>query len=238
MKVTFIVGTCVERKKAGFGGKNIMQQIPGCIEFYDDKMEGTLRAHSKALKAGVDTGADWVLLMQDDVILANGFYEKAQKRIQEAVSLNMNIKCVQFFRIDPDDKAYRNVTRWRVLPIKNLMWEQANAYRRDIIEEWYKWLWDDGHIEEFPHAPRIRKDGTVYRRDMMPKGTKNRWGHPGQGHDGTWAEWWNEKYPEDLLVITSPNLADHDLSTPSTLGTGQTMYGYMRNSKFFDLDGN
>jgi len=143
--VYWVVVTCQKRKEQGFDARNVFEAVPGLNEFYDPYMKGTVWSHVKALRQGFESGARWIVMFQDDIILCNDFYSKALKRIEEAELLGF--KLFQYFRpMDfPEDDR-----RWQIEKGATYLWDQAAAFRYDFARKWLSWAsdYEDTYYDE------------------------------------------------------------------------------------------
>jgi hypothetical protein len=99
-----------------------------------DMKTGHLNAVKDALRINYEKGCNYVILIEDDVILCENFIESVQK----AIDANINRCPLVFFSIsDQSKKAYDTGYRW--VKMKTNSWAQCIAYPEEIIEDLLKY---------------------------------------------------------------------------------------------------
>lgn len=116
--------------------KKLVNDIGGDVDlFVDNDCKGIKWSHYHAWKMGLESGADWVCLMQDDAILCNNFRVKAEKRIDEAEELGFKIFQFFNFRAWPEDRLGE---RWDIFPGGDIMCDLANVMRFDLLRRFLR----------------------------------------------------------------------------------------------------
>lgn len=209
-----IVVTCRKRKEQGFDGSDIISKFSNCFEYYDAEMRGTVEGHIRALRMGFNSGEEWVLMMQDDILFAHDFERKALARLEEAAKFNPKMRVIQFYHYSDGGEKSLGV-RWYKLKGRSFMWDQAVAYRFDFLRSYLRWIDDGGHESGY-----VTTSGRLDSK---------------MGHDALVGLYLKET-KEDYW-ITCPHLVQHNIEMQSTLGTGKAPFGRFRDSKLFDAEG-
>jgi|LakMenEpi03Aug12_release.lakeMendotaPanAssembly.Ray.scaffolds.fasta_scaffold34382_6 hypothetical protein len=111
----------------------LQEQIEGSIIHLDNKT-GHLNAVKDALRINYQKGCNYIILIEDDVILCKNFISSVQK----AINANINRCPLVFFSIsDQSKKAYDQGYRW--IKMKTNAWAQCIAYPEEIIEDLLKY---------------------------------------------------------------------------------------------------
>lgn len=209
-----IVITCKARKDKGIDGSNIIKAFKHCYEYYDANMEGTVNSHIGALQQGFESGEEWVLMMQDDIILADDFEGKVNARLKELYLLYPHIYVCQFFRVTSEVAPLD--TRWLIFEGKKFMWDQVVAYRFSFLRKYLFWISQNNNQRKY-----IPNEGDRVIDAM-------------EGHDTFMAKYLHSI--KEKFAVTVPHLVQHDLSIKSTLGTNKRIFGRDRNSVFFNQE--
>lgn len=107
---------------------NLKKNIPNAI-IHLDKKTGHLNAVKDALRYNYEKGCNYILLIEDDVILCDNFIESVNK----AIDANLNRCPLVFFSIsEQSKKAYNMGYRW--IKMKTNAWAQCIAYPEELIE--------------------------------------------------------------------------------------------------------
>jgi GR25 family glycosyltransferase involved in LPS biosynthesis len=107
----------------------LQQNIPKAI-IHLDKKTGHLNAVKDALRLNYQKGCNYILLIEDDVILCDNFIQSVEK----AIDANINRCPLVFFSISEKSKeAYDKGYRW--IKMKTNAWAQCIAYPEEIIED-------------------------------------------------------------------------------------------------------
>jgi hypothetical protein len=111
----------------------LQEQISGSI-IHLDKKTGHLNAVKDALRINYEKGCNYIILIEDDVILCENFISSVEK----AINANVNRCPLVFFSIsDQSKKAYDQGYRW--IKMKTNPWAQCIAYPEEIIQDLLKY---------------------------------------------------------------------------------------------------
>jgi hypothetical protein len=175
----------------------LKEALPGCYVFIDTEAKGSLFSANQIWKYAFESGCEWVVVVQEDVILCKDFMAKAEKRCHEAAAMGYDV--VQFCRMTKDRKASKD-GRWVSYPASRFTGAQCNAYRftflRRLLQE----------LETNPDE----------HLGMIP-GSKGRLCNRVKTHDDGFVNLILDKMHGKFLE-TVPDLAQHDASMPSALG--------------------
>lgn len=92
--VAFVILTCKKREGLGLV-EGLSEALPGALVYKDEKMYGSTYGHYQSWKLGVSVGADWIVVVEDDAILCSGFQGLAEARVLEAKGYGHHL--VSFF---------------------------------------------------------------------------------------------------------------------------------------------
>jgi len=149
--------------------KKLAEDIGGDVEiFVDEQCQGIKWSHFQSWKKGLESGDDWICLMQDDAILCNDFRRKAEARIEEAEKLGYRFFQFFNFRMWPEDRLEE---RWDIYPGGDVMCDLANVFRYDLLRKFlrfyeskydeYKKTYCDSILQDFMKVSEINGISTL-----------------------------------------------------------------------------
>jgi len=123
-------------------------QIPSLRVIEDTDHAGNRVTMLRAWQAGVETGAAWVGVLQDDILLCDDFPARAVARLREAQDLGA--RAVSFYsqRRSVADALARG-DRWWQQPAGQFCNDQAVALTRDLADRLVEWI--QPHLAEHRH---------------------------------------------------------------------------------------
>ncbi|MFZ4705588.1 MAG: hypothetical protein ACOYMF_06220 [Bacteroidales bacterium] len=119
----------------------LQQQIPGAIIHYDTISRGHIFGIESALKIQYEKGIDYLLLIEDDVILCDKFIQS----VTNVLAANIDRNVITFFSVS--DESYNAIEKgfyWIEQEITS--WNQCIAYPEEIIQG----------LINYPKLPRLR----------------------------------------------------------------------------------
>jgi hypothetical protein len=213
LKVVFGIVGLEARLKYG-GVPRIVKEIPEAFLYLGSEREsngvrlGSTWGHFMAWKGLLGVDCDWEVVLEDDTILCSGFAAKVRARLEEADAMGAEV--VQFSRFDQE--APHKDPRWIWHPAGKFMVTLANGYKRGFAERLCESI--ETSKEELFGFSRGQEvsSSDAYVRDFL-------------------------KLSKTKFLESIPNLAQHDVDMPSSLGRATVVFGRKRISRRYDPEG-
>lgn len=104
--------------------------------------QGCRWSHIEGWQKLLDSGAEWCILLEDDILLCDNFIEKVKVRLEEAEKLEYKLIQFSSMRPAPDNWEKENI-RWQKISWSFFWQDQANCMRFDMLRKFMRWTRDN-----------------------------------------------------------------------------------------------